>query len=168
MNPVPFSWMLIAILLSALFGASGAWHVASWKHDSEEKAQVVAALQAQERAEKRADEISNKFMSKIDNLKIVNTTINSKVQHELETRVYSDCKLPESGRLLINESADAANDALGFPRTMPASPAPRIEGRPVPSNDGGTVRTRSSFDQALRELRAEAAGSAGKPKGAVK
>jgi hypothetical protein len=126
------------------------------------RAVIVEAQKAQARAEARADEISTKFETKLATLKIVNTTIQGKVTHELETRVYSDCKLPESGRLLLNESIDAANDALGVARTMPANPAPRIEGRPVAGNDGRSVSARSRFDNALRDLRAQAAGSTGK------
>jgi hypothetical protein len=154
--------MLIGLLVAFVGGGSTAWHLASWKHDAEDKAHVVAALEAQKRAEDRATEISDKFMTKLDNLKIVNTTINQKVQHELETRVYSDCKLPDSGVLLLNSGIDAANDALGVARTMPATPAPHIEGRPVPSNDGRSAAARSRYDAAIHELRAEAAGSTGK------
>jgi hypothetical protein len=152
--------MLIGLLVAFVAGGSTAWHVATWKHDADDKAHVVAALDAQKRAEAKADEISNVFMKKLDSIKVVNTTINGKVSHELETRIYTDCKLPDSGRLLIDAGVDAANDALGFARTMPATPPPRIDGRPV--DDGGSVSPRSRFDGALRELRAQAAGDSGK------
>jgi hypothetical protein len=165
-NPVPFSWMLIGLFVAFVGGGSTAWHVASWKYEGEKERSIVAAQEAQVRAEKRADVISDKFMAKLDSLKVTQTTINRTINHELETRVYSDCKLPDSGLVLFNSSVDAANNALGFPSPVRANPSPAAEPARATSNDGRSVPSRQRFDSALRELRAEAAGSSAKHDGA--
>jgi hypothetical protein len=57
----------------------------------------------------RRNDISQKFEDKLDNLKIVNTTINKTVTQELQKQIYTDCKLPATGVALINSNADQLN-----------------------------------------------------------
>lgn len=68
------------------------------------------SMQAQIDAERdRREEVSTKFETKLDNMKIVNTTINRTVQTELQKQVYVDCSVPSTGIILINDSADKLN-----------------------------------------------------------
>jgi hypothetical protein len=71
-----------------------------------------AAMQLKINAETdRRNDISQKFEDKLDNLKIVNTTITKNVTTELQKQIYTDCKLPASGTALINANADQLNAA---------------------------------------------------------
>lgn len=69
----------------------------------------------------RRNDISQKFEDKLDNLKIVNTTITKNVTTELQKQIYTDCKLPTSGTALINSNADQLNAARHG--TIAAAPA---------------------------------------------
>lgn len=153
------SAIVIAIIAVALYGAGfgSAWKIEEWRYDAAEAAHVVAQAQAQAAADKRADEIADRFEKKLDNLKITNTTINRDVTHELQTRVYSDCKLPESGRVLLNTYADDVNSALGFAPVVSATPAAGKQ----PVDNGRSGGTEQNFDAAIRRLRDTAAVSAG-------
>jgi hypothetical protein len=57
----------------------------------------------------RRNDISSKFEDKLDNLKIVNTTITRNVKTELQKQIYTDCKLPATGVALINNNVDLLN-----------------------------------------------------------
>jgi hypothetical protein len=57
----------------------------------------------------RRNQIASVFEDKLDNLHIVNTTINRTVKTELQKQIYTDCKLPDSGVALINNNADLLN-----------------------------------------------------------
>lgn len=59
----------------------------------------------------RRNQISSIFEDKLDNLHIVNTTINRTVKQELQKQIYTDCKLPDTGVALINNTADQLNAA---------------------------------------------------------
>jgi hypothetical protein len=142
---------LIVILALVMFGSGfgTAWKVDEWRHDAADTARVVAAEKAQAAADARAAEIADRFEDKLAKIKIVNTTVNRETTHELQSRVYTDCKLPESGRVLINTYADDVNAALGFSPIVPAHPP---VGK-LPGNDGGSVPARPDFDAAIQRLR---------------
>jgi hypothetical protein len=59
---------------------------------------------------KRREEISTRFETKLDNIKIVNTTITKNITKELAKPVYTDCKVPDTGVQLINDNAKSLND----------------------------------------------------------
>jgi len=54
--------------------------------------------------------IEETFESKLDNIQIINKTINTKVQKEIQKEVYTDCKIPQSGIDLLNDSINKNND----------------------------------------------------------
>jgi hypothetical protein len=72
----------------------------------------VIALQAQIKTETdRRIQISDDFMTKLDNIKIVNTTINNTLPKEIQKTVYTTCKLPDSGVQLLQNNIQQLNAA---------------------------------------------------------
>lgn len=51
-------------------------------------------------------------MTALSNIQIINRTYNNKVVQETEKLVYTDCKLPPSGRALLVENAREINAQL--------------------------------------------------------
>lgn len=82
------------------------------------KQQQVVQQQINQETDRR-NQISSVFEAKLDNLKVVNTTINRNVKTEVQKQIYTDCKLPDSGVALINNSADALNAVRGVTASAP-------------------------------------------------
>jgi hypothetical protein len=95
------------------------------QHTQKESDEIIAAkqqqvVQQQINAETdRRNQISSVFEAKLDNLHIVNTTITRNVKSEVQKQIYTDCKLPDTGVALINNSADALNAARGVAASAP-------------------------------------------------
>lgn len=83
--------------------------------EEHERAKLMAKVEA---ADKRAEEISSRFEDKLAKLKVVNRTINNEVRREVEKQVYTDCKVPESGRAVLGRAVGIANGWL--PTDTPA------------------------------------------------
>jgi hypothetical protein len=118
------SELKFAVVSAALIAAIGGSYFYG-RHEQSITDQLVSAkqeqvLQAQITTEQdRRNQISTDFEGKLDNLKIVNTTINRNVKTEVQKQVYTDCKLPVSGVALINNSADALNAVRGVAASAP-------------------------------------------------
>lgn len=82
------------------------------------KQQEVVQQQINQETDRR-NQIATDFEAKLDNLHIVNTTINRNVKTEVQKQIYTDCKLPDSGVALINNSADALNASRGVTASAP-------------------------------------------------
>jgi hypothetical protein len=95
------------------------------QHTQKEADGLVAAKQEQLVQQQintetdRRNQIATDFESKLDNLHIVNTTINRNVKTEVQKQIYTDCKLPDTGVALINNSADALNAVRGVTASPP-------------------------------------------------
>ena len=101
----------------ALSGFSG-WKLHAWKDAADREQYERGAAKAMEAA---ATEIA-----KID---LTSTTINRKVEHEIQTNtVYRDCVLPSSGVQLIREAYGAAPVADS---KLPAPGAPALGGNDI-------------------------------------
>jgi TorA maturation chaperone TorD len=103
-----------AIVSAALICAIGGSYFYG-RNEQKTADQLVAAKQEQVLQQQintetdRRNQIATDFENKLDNLKIVNTTVNRTVTQELTKQIYTDCKLPDSGVALINNSADQLN-----------------------------------------------------------
>lgn len=88
-----------------------------------ERAKLTEKVEA---ANARAEEIASRFENKLASMKVVNRTINNEVRREVEKQVYTDCKVPESGRAVLGRAVGVANNWL------PADTAPDAlrEGQP--------------------------------------
>lgn len=65
-------------------------------------------------AEKRAQIVEKNFLTALNNIQIVNKTYNNTIQKETEKTVYTDCKLPASGReILLNKTRDINAQFIG-------------------------------------------------------
>ena len=60
-------------------------------------------------AESKGNQIVDDFISRLDNLKVVNRTFNNNMKTETQKLVYTDCKLPDSGVDLLNKHINEAN-----------------------------------------------------------
>jgi len=57
----------------------------------------------------RGDEIADRFVARLDSLKIENKTFNNQFKTEVERQVYIDCPVPDAGIELLQRRIDAAN-----------------------------------------------------------
>lgn len=120
-------WFILAALV-AVMGAGGSGLYFGYKSgvDSEAlrmagerqalvEAQNVALQEKEARrieADNRARLVEQNFMTALGNIQIINRTYNNKVVQETEKLVYTDCKLPPSGRALLVENAREINAQL--------------------------------------------------------
>jgi hypothetical protein len=113
-------WILLAIVLGLFTaGATGAYlgYQYGTGKAAEDKSKMLAAYnealtQAELRrkdAESKGNQIVNDFVSRLDNLKVVNKTYNNNLKTETQKLVYTDCKLPDSGVDLLNKHINEAN-----------------------------------------------------------
>jgi hypothetical protein len=155
MPPTVVFYLLMAL---ALFGSGAAtgWKVVEWKNESDKAAAVQAQAMAQAAEDARAAKIAASFRQGILSLKATNQANDTKAATELAQKIYHDCVLPDSGRVLIDSGADDINSALGFSTAVPAAPA--LAGKSGGAvGHGGSVSSAQDFAAAVRELRARAA-----------
>ena len=150
-------YAVIAVIIFAL-GAGSAVKVEEWRFAAKEAAQVKAQHEAQVAEDKRTNTIAARFAKAIADLKVNNAATNAKVLNELAQAVYTQCVVPDSGRVLLDSSADALNAAAGL------APAPAANPAPVPkpagkNDDGRPVPARSGLDAALQRLRNTGSGT---------
>lgn len=118
------SELKFAVVSIALIGAIGGSFFYGQRTQKESDLVVAAKqeqlLQQQINTEQdRRNQIATDFEGKLDNLHIVNTTINRNVKTEVQKQIYTDCKLPATGVALINNSADALNAVRGVSASAP-------------------------------------------------
>lgn len=154
--------MLYAIIAIALFamGAGSAVKVEEWRFAAKEAAQIEAQHEAQVATDKRTNVIAGQFAKAIAGLKDNNAAVNAKVLNELSQAVYTQCVLPDSGRLLLDSSADSLNSAAGLATAVPAVAAPAGK-QAGPVVDGGSVSARQGLADAIHRLRDTAAKATG-------
>lgn len=112
---------VLAVLQALLLLAVG------WIGYEKGGAAAKAAAQAEvNRATARAEEIADRFETKLTNIRIVNRTITNEVRHETEKQIYTDCKVPESGRALLGRAVGVANGWL----PVGATPESLLSGQP--------------------------------------
>lgn len=58
---------------------------------------------------KNGNTVTADLIARLDNLKVVNTTVHAKVVKETEKLVYTDCKVPASGIDLLQQHIDEVN-----------------------------------------------------------
>lgn len=149
---------LIAIALAAFVGFGTGWKVNSWKEDAAKTEAIRAATAAKEAAEFRANEISTRFEARLSTIRAVNRTYYNEVKNETLKTVYTDCVVPDSGRMLYNRAIDTANHPAkpdnAVPATGPSTGAAKAD-------DGGTAQSSDGFSGTLRRMFSPASGSGG-------
>jgi hypothetical protein len=91
-------YLIIAALLAIMGAGAGGFKLGV---DHEKAGQVSK----QEAVAEAVDAANNVWADKVASLKPTYTTIQNKVQHEVETHtVYTDCKLSPDGLLLANQA----------------------------------------------------------------
>jgi len=141
------AYMILAVALF-LSGAGVAHKLDEWRYAAKENAELKAAVAARDAADKRADEISGRFETKLVGLRASFSKTQKDITDELKKRVYTDCVLPESGRLLRDSAIDSANSAAGF--------APELSTglqKPRPDDHGGLVPARPAANPTIRGVR---------------
>ncbi|WOL24241.1 hypothetical protein fHeYen801_031 [Yersinia phage fHe-Yen8-01] len=129
-------WLIVAALV-ALLGAGGSGLYFGYKSGFDSASLIftkdqIALVEAQRDAlnekearrrdaEARSQMVETNFLTALKNMQIVNKTYNNTVQKETEKLVYTDCKLPDSGReILMSKAKDVNAQFVGI---VPAGPA---------------------------------------------
>ena len=115
-------YLIVCIVIAAIFGWSG-YTIGGKLERAVQLEKVERAKLAKEAAEEKANLIATRFESQLANLKLVNTTINQDIRREIEKTIYTACKLPPSGRVLLDRAVGAANDPTKSASPVPANPA---------------------------------------------
>jgi hypothetical protein len=103
MNP----YLIIAALLTVIGAGAGGFKLGV---DHEKAGQISK----QESIAEAVDAANNVWADKVASLKPTFTTIQNKVQHEVETHtVYADCKLSPDGLLLANQALSGGAKPVG-------------------------------------------------------
>lgn len=109
-------YVIVAVaILTSLFGwvARGKWDEGEiQKKEAEILQREVDVKAAVEEERKRQETWAKRFESRLANLRVEHRTINNEVRRELEKTVYTDCVVPDSGRLLLSRSIDSSNAAI--------------------------------------------------------
>lgn len=99
--------------------AYGGWWLRDLQADAAEGVRLAAQQETRDLLQELAGDVSANTEASIGKIRIENRTINQKAVHEVQTNtVYRDCRLPDAGRVLINDARAAANASIG------AVPAP--------------------------------------------
>jgi len=107
--------VLIVGAVALVIGFASGWRVNEWRESAAKVAAIEKAQALQAAEAKRADDISQKFERKLAGFRVTQKTFFNEVRNETIQRVYSDCVVPESGRLLLGRAAADANAAAGQP-----------------------------------------------------
>lgn len=129
---------LLAAFLCLVAGFGAGWRINDWRTSAEKNAEIKAAEAARVEAQARADEIATRFEERLNNIRIINRTINNEVRHETEKTVYTNCVVPDTGRSLLNRAIDTANNTSGK-LDVSVSTVTKGTGEPA-SNDGGSAK----------------------------
>lgn len=110
-------WLICACIIAILGAGAGGFQLGA-DHEiaahAREQEHIAAAIDAANKAAAEA----------ISNIRVVNTTVQNEVQHEIRTNtIYGDCKHSPSGLQLINKS-------LGGPEPLGGSKLPAADATP--------------------------------------
>jgi outer membrane lipoprotein-sorting protein len=107
-----FGVLYMAVLMCSLYMAFNVGsHLQGLKDGAKIERQRIEMQAKIDDEVARREEIARRFEAKLDNIKIVNTTINKTVQNEIQKQIYTDCKYPVTGSELINSNATQLNNA---------------------------------------------------------
>lgn len=154
------AFVIIVLLVTYGFGFGSAWKVNEWKHEADAVVQERAQAAAQAAEDARMAKIAAGFGAVLTAMKASKAKSDEKVTLELSKAVYTQCVLPDSGRVLLNSNANDVNTILGLSSPMPTDPGVVK----IPSDDGGTVAARQGLDDAIRRLRSSAKSGTGSGK----
>ena len=116
-------WLLVAATIAiGATGVTGLYAGAAIEHGRNAKRELALSdanarayegqVVALKIATKRGDEVVEKFATRLDGMKVVNTTYHAATVREVEKTVYTDCKVPQSGVDLLNQQVDEVNFRL--------------------------------------------------------
>ena len=118
---VALACLLLAAGVVAIF--SFGWQVRDWQHGEAERVRLEAERKTTGLLVELAEEIGARTEVAISGIRIENKTIHQKATHEVKTNtVYADCRLPDAGRVLVNDARASANARGGTVSAPAASP----------------------------------------------
>lgn len=107
MNPLTIKLAVYAAAFTLAF--TSGWMVHGWKYEASqlatEKERNDAYIKSVEAANKTSAELDG-VLATLQANKFVTV---KELRHETTKQTYTDCKLPDAGRVLFNKSAEPAN-----------------------------------------------------------
>ena len=108
-----YFYALAVLIVAALFAGTFFFgvHYQKLEGQAEIERQRIAFQILTEKEQSRYDDIATKFIGRLENIKVVNTTINKNFTKELTNTVYKDCVIPVTGVQLLNDTVKQLNSA---------------------------------------------------------
>lgn len=108
-----FAPALVTLALAAVLSGGGAWLGYRWRDGLAAKdaaARAEAMVQAKQADIERAQAVASAYQTVADLIRRAAIKSQIEVRHEVE-RIEYRCPLPDSGRVLLDQAIDRANDA---------------------------------------------------------
>lgn len=107
-------WVKIALVLALLGGYSWWWYNLGWKtRDREALREKVAQMETAEKERKeiqdRLDDVSDRLQTALSNVRVETKYIDRVITKEIEKPIYTQCVLPDTGKVILNDNAERLN-----------------------------------------------------------
>lgn len=100
-----------ALALGVAFGGLGGWKVSQWKENAAKLESERAAAEALRKEQERGERIAEGWAAGFEVIRQQGRQREAALRKELENAVYSTCRVPDSGGLLLDEAIRQANAA---------------------------------------------------------
>lgn len=106
-----YFYAMAVLIVGALFVGTFFFgiHYEKLESQAEIERQRIAFQILTVKEQSRYDDIATKFIDRLENIKIVNTTVNKNFTKEILNTVYKDCVIPVTGVQLLNDTAKQLN-----------------------------------------------------------
>lgn len=107
-------WVKVAIIIAIFGGYSWWWYNLGWKsRDRDALQEKVAQMEAAENDKKeiqdRLDDVSSRLQTALSNVRVETRYVDRVITKEIEKPIYTQCVLPDTGKIILNDNADRLN-----------------------------------------------------------
>lgn len=107
-------WVKVVLTIALLGGYSWWWYNLGWKsRDRDALQEKVAQMEAAEKEKKelqdRLDDVSARLQDALSNVRVETKYIDRVITKEIEKPIYTQCVLPDTGKVILNDNADRLN-----------------------------------------------------------
>lgn len=108
------TWIKVAVILAVLAGYSWWWY--DLGYDKRDHQALQEQVEATEKAAKdrqdiqdRLNDVSSKLQDALANVRVETKYIDRIITKEIEKPIYTQCVVPDTGKVILNDNADRLN-----------------------------------------------------------